>query len=1450
MAQPTWITPAGSLGVIPEGVFYQQAMLATVDPLPITVAITASSSETDLFTCNSTAQIYKNLNVEFTGELFGGVNDYTAYFVLEVVNSTQFSITTTNPYEITSLPLSLTTATGNMGTVFRQNIEYFVVSGSLPPGIQCNYNGLVVGVPQAVASFQGVPFEVASDVTSKFTLRAFCEDVENGEIVGIRLRDRTFELTVTGNDPPSWITPAGEIGTYYDGGEVNFQFEYSDTDPVDIVAIRLVAGSLPGGITLTSTGLLYGYIEPIGAIDETSGYDLTPSGSQPYDFVSAYVSKNFQFTLEITDGKTNILRTFTMFVYARNELTADTTQITADNTVVTADETTERAPFLTNANPSDLGSVRSDNYYAYQFVGNDYDTVNISYAIGVNQGIGLPPFQNSKTDTGTTNCGLDPVTGFLYGYIPDQGTTEIEYSFNITVYQTEGIATPVVCTATTSGTNRITCVSTASLAVPSDWYVPGASPLYVPIKLSGTGLGGLSTAGETLYYVLYVYSDTEFSVTAGTNSTTAVSLTTSAGSMIANVILASQPYPFTLTIVGAIDSEIAWLTPENLGTLINGETSLLYVEAVNRGGRTLEYRLASGEFNSLPQGLELLPTGEIAGRVTFNTFAIDLGATTFDNKTTNWDNQYIFNVNAYAPDTQQLLYDVSSIKVLSSGSGYSEASPPTIVFSTPVGASAEIALAGNVTIGYTNVITSVRRLGNIGYIIANNNLVAGTVVNINCSDNSFDNAAAVVTAASATQFSYANAGADVAIKPATGTVKYGSGITAVEVSNAGAGYTGEATVTITEGFGGTGGNLQAVMQQTGTRDVVSVYKTFVIRVTREYNAPYQSLYVQAMPPESDRALVASLLSNQSIFVPDYIYRPTDPYFGLSTQVTYQHAFGLAPDALDIYTESLYLNHYWKNLTLGQVKTAVARDANDNIVYEVVYSQIVDNLVNAAGDSVAKIEATAYPIIDPADGSSVLNVVYPNSLINMRDQVIDTVGQISTGLPLWMTSKQNDGRVLGFTPAWVIAYVKPGRGSQVVYYLEQQFGVQLNRVDFKVDRYILDRSLSLNWNTTTQDWTPQPSLTTFDRFDTSGYNFIGNVSLATNLAYSDVNERTIEYINDLGGIDGFINTGQPVFSGDTLIFVKQEDYNGPPGSSYSTTNQAWQEYIVTYGEQAFDQTGTEFDQSYTISGGDVLTCTATSSINNRVTYTNVTGTPKVYPGLPMTLFTPIGGLSTGLHVVLTAPTNTTFTLAKATVATNTEPSTDLITVNNITGFAVNDPVVFYQTTFGGIVEGTTYYILTISPAEIGYQLTVSLTPGGIRETLSPGSGTCIMRGSELSLTTSTGTMEADTFNERLAIYQINIDPISTMVTLTLVDQTATNEYVQVSRGVEYRSAQLYRPVAPAPELTRISWLPLVTVVTDETTFDQDSMQFIEPVDMYDPGQINDKYLVFPKSNILV
>lgn len=1177
MAQPVWITPAGSLGVVPEGIFYQQILLA---------------EDSD-----------------------GGT------------------------------------------------VTYELIAGSLPAGVQLNSTGTVTGVPAAVTRVAGVPLEVSQDVTSKFTVRAFSADVPP------KIRDRTFTLTITGDDAPEFTTPAGSLGVFYDGDELNIQIGYTDTDPADVVVVRLVAGELPGGITVSPSGLISGYIRPAPNVDEPPGYDVTPIYTLPYDFVVSAINKNYQFTLEVTDGRNSNLRTFYFFVFDRSTMTADNSVDTADSTEITADETTERAPFIVNSAVANLGVVRGDNYYAHQFIGKDYDTLNLRYAIAVNEGGGLPP--------GLT---LDPVTGWYYGYIPDQGITQIDYSFNIWAFQADYVnpaitvlsadaatdqltaqgagsvasgqalmfadpfagLTPgtiyyvdtvvsedevtdeivftlvgttltnevgqvqaslvIECVATSAGTNRITCLSTTGLGVGQ------------PIQFTGTTFGGISAAATQIYYVKQVVNATQFTVATSPTATSAVFLNTGSGSMVANFIVASRPYPYSITVAGEIDAEVVWLTDADLGVLENGDTSLLRIEAENRGGRALTYRLKEGAFNELPQGLQLLPSGEIAGRVSFNTFAIDLGSTIIDGGTTTWDSSFTFTVNAYAQDTGQILYRVDDVTIVDGGLGYSNITPPVIEFSTPVGASATQALVGNVTVS-------------------------------------------------------------------------GGAITAVEVADSGGGYTSPATITITEGYGGTGAELVANMVATGVRDVVSVFKTFTVRVFREYNKPYQNLVVQAMPPLNDRVLIDSLLNNENIFVPEFIFRPDDPNFGKATRVNYQHAYGLSPDTIEQYVESLYLNHYWKNLVLGQIETAQALDSAGNVIYEVVYSRIIDNLVNADGESVNKIVNLPYTI-DTAVTNGEVRQVYPNSLVNMRDQVIDVVGQISTKLPEWMTSKQANGRVLGFTPAWVLCYTNPGRSQQIAYYLQTQFGEQLNKVDFKVDRYILDRELSRNWDTATQQWTPEPNLTTFDRFNTAGYNFIGQVSIATDLAYADVNQRTLTYINNLGGLDGVIDN----INGNTLIFVKQEAYNGPPGSNYPTISDAWQDYLFPYDSDSYDNT--DFDEAVLIPDGD---------------------------------------------------------------------------------------------------------------------------------------------GSSINL--------------RMYIYTISVDPLDGQVTLTPTTATEANDYVQITRGNFYRSAELYHASAPGPGLTEISWLPLVTVVTEETTFDMSSVAFEDPVDMYDPTDAYDKYLVFPKTNIL-
>jgi hypothetical protein len=254
-----------------------------------------------------------------------------------------------------------------------------------------------------------------------------------------------------------------------------------------------------------------------------------------------------------------------------------------------------------------------------------------------------------------------------------------------------------------------------------------------------------------------------------------------------------------------------------------------------------------------------------------------------------------------------------------------------------------------------------------------------------------------------------------------------------------------------------------------------------------------------MPPIVDRQNLYQLLTNDSIFPENLLYRPDDPNFGLAQNITYVHAYGLTSATLDTYFSALYKNHYWKQLTLGEILTAQALDDNGNVMYEVVYAEIIDDLVNNKGVSVGKEVTIPYPTNPLMPSES--GIVYPNSLVDMRDQVIDVVGQISNVLPRWMLSPQTNGNILGFTPAWVIAYTLPGESGQIAYNIQTKYSYPLNNFDFKVDRYELDALLSINWDPVTQSWTPAPSDTTFDvstgsptTFDKNSMQFIAPVDM--------------------------------------------------------------------------------------------------------------------------------------------------------------------------------------------------------------------------------------------------------------------------------------------------------------------------------------------------------------------
>jgi hypothetical protein len=217
----------------------------------------------------------------------------------------------------------------------------------------------------------------------------------------------------------------------------------------------------------------------------------------------------------------------------------------------------------------------------------------------------------------------------------------------------------------------------------------------------------------------------------------------------------------------------------------------------------------------------------------------------------------------------------------------------------------------------------------------------------------------------------------------------------------------------------------------------------------------------------------------------------------------------------------------------------------------------------------------------------------------------------------------------------------------------------------------------------------------------------------------------------------------------------------------------------------------------------------------------------------------------------------------TTCTATASGTNLITCTDATYLSTNDVVWFSGNTFGGVNALTAsntiqqYYVTKISSTTFK----ISLTLGGTFVTLSSATGSMTVNtsyftvgetagGSNVVLSTAAGSMTVNFGNTRMAVYTISVDAVTTLVTLTPTQLTAETQYVQITRGRQYAGQQLYYPTSPAQGYTLVGWINVPASTTTETTFDGTSMAFNEPVDMYDPTDRDDKYLVFPKANILV
>jgi len=321
--------------------------------------------------------------------------------------------------------------------------------------------------------------------------------------------------------------------------------------------------------------------------------------------------------------------------------------------------------------------------------------------------------------------------------------------------------------------------------------------------------------------------------------------------------------------------------------------------------------------------------------------------------------------------------------------------------------------------------------------------------------------------------------------------------------------------------------------------ILNSQQTFTINVVQRFEQPTDTLYITASSSIEDREFLRTLLTSEEIIPQEYLYRPNDIYFGKASNIKYVHAYGIYASSFEQYVAAVTRNHYWRDLVLGELNTAVARNSAGEIIYEVVYSKVIDNLVNPSGQSISKsilwpryidlhkgpwytsvtniytsyiVPRSEYDDMITEEGDFFVitesfkniateigapqyytslspgyaRVLYPNSLTNMREEVELQLGaEYESGLlPAWMTSQQENGSTLGFLEAWVICYTLPGKAKTIKNNILTKWKdflgrpVKLNQINFQIDRFTVDKTNTYNYddNLSPPDWTDLPSST--------------------------------------------------------------------------------------------------------------------------------------------------------------------------------------------------------------------------------------------------------------------------------------------------------------------------------------------------------------------------------------
>ena len=915
-------------------------------------------------------------------------------------------------------------------------VTYSIITGKLPDGLRLTGNQII-----------GSAFEVARVTTFTFCIRAS----RNGLI-----SDRTFNITIEGEDAPEFLTPEGFLNIG-DPGElfvmdntfVDYQITAFDSDTAAGQRLSYFIargdGSLPPGLVLTDDGRIVGFVQPTlsikpsdgdGTFDDgfydsvaydfafrpTNGYDSYFYDTIFFDFSLAAnkpkkLNRTYQFTITVTDGDTVSKRTFKIFVVGDDYFRADNTTWLNGDTMFTSDVTYMRAPMWLT--PSYLGLKRANNYVT--LILDTYDTESVIYNLE----------QVNANARATSKKRFTVGAGGVLNFTSDNF----------------------------KGSNTLTTTLTA-IKPTVGHFLTFSGLVQEAFRLNRVDAVEDLGSGEyrlTLFYPLEVEVDDGIEFLIGTVSQLPPGMQFDNNTAEVHGVVPYQPaitksYTFTVSatkISGKINTEEYVVIPSNVGVRIN------------------QIVISKVSFSRIP---EVLRNFTLITVDNFNIEPVQVSSIDYSNPL-----EVVINLS-----TNIIITNTSRVTIQFVSLAGERASNPKI-FTVDILGEVDSAISwvtpsnlGTINANFISTL-SVSATSTISTSTILYNLVSGRLPPGLSLDISGEIVGKVIQ--------YGN------------SINNISGLTTFDFQNGVTTFDG-STTSIDRAY-------EFVVEARDQFGYSAVTRTFRIAIDTPNQLIYSNIRVKPFLKIEQRSQWSDFIDNTSIFTPASIYRANDPNFGIQRDLAMLVFAGIETKEAAAYISAIGLNHKKKRFQFGSVKKATAiTPGTKTPVYEVIYIEMLDpmepggrrlpnKLSNLGKDSdaitvdtsnslwsrsISDLSADApfserpsqFITVD-SQGFAVSNPniteYFPNSISNWRDRLrnwsegTQTFSLERNYLPLWMRSIQPGTRTeLDFQLAIPVCYCKVGLADDILLniknYLETT-GFKFNQLDYTADRYIID-----------------------------------------------------------------------------------------------------------------------------------------------------------------------------------------------------------------------------------------------------------------------------------------------------------------------------------------------------------------------------------------------------------